>query len=120
MSVCVSPRTCSNYVRINRPSDHLETWERALCVGWGYMVGGDRGEMGYQGEQYCTGLGTQTLESEIYFLLATHSSVPAWENPRFATPGSVALPGSSVHGIFTGKNTGVSCHFLFQGIFPTQ
>ena len=21
---------------------------------------------------------------------------------------------------FRGKNTGVSCHFLFQGIFPTQ
>ena len=27
------------------------------------------------------------------------------------------LPGSSVHGIFPGKNTGVGC---FQGIFPTQ
>ena len=23
-------------------------------------------------------------------------------------------------GIFPGKNTGVSCHFFFQGIFPTQ
>ena len=29
-------------------------------------------------------------------------------------------PGSSVHGIFPGKNTGVGCHFLLQGIFPTQ
>ena len=28
--------------------------------------------------------------------------------------------GSSVHGIFPGKNTGVSCYFLLQGIFPTQ
>ena len=28
--------------------------------------------------------------------------------------------GSSVHGIFPGKNTGVGCHFLLQGIFPTQ
>ena len=27
--------------------------------------------------------------------------------------------GSSVHGIFPGKSTGVSCHFLLQGIFPT-
>ena len=25
-------------------------------------------------------------------------------------------PGSSVHGIFQGKNTGVGCHFLLQGI----
>ena len=29
-------------------------------------------------------------------------------------------PGSYVHGIFPGKNTGVGCHFLLQGIFPTQ
>ena len=28
-------------------------------------------------------------------------------------------PGSSIHGIL-GKNTGVGCHFPFQGIFPTQ
>ena len=29
-------------------------------------------------------------------------------------------PGSSVHGDSPGKNTGVSCHFLLQGIFLTQ
>ena len=29
-------------------------------------------------------------------------------------------PGSSIHGIFPGKNTGVGCHFLLQEIFPTQ
>ena len=28
--------------------------------------------------------------------------------------------GSSVHGIFPGKNTGVGCHSLLQGIFPNQ
>ena len=27
--------------------------------------------------------------------------------------------GSSVHGDFSGKNTGMGCHALFQGIFPT-
>ena len=31
-----------------------------------------------------------------------------------------SLPGSSVHGIFPGKNTGVGCHFLLQEILPTQ
>ena len=31
-----------------------------------------------------------------------------------------SLPGSSVHGILPGKNTGVGCHFLLQGIFQTQ
>ena len=29
-------------------------------------------------------------------------------------------PGSSVHGIFSGKNTVAGCHFLLQRIFPTQ
>ena len=29
-------------------------------------------------------------------------------------------PGSSVHGIFSEKNTGADCHFLFQGISPVQ
>ena len=29
-------------------------------------------------------------------------------------------PGSSIHGSFLGKNTGAGCHFLLQGIFPTQ
>ena len=29
-------------------------------------------------------------------------------------------PGSSVHGDSLGKNTGVGCHALLQGIFPTQ
>ena len=31
-----------------------------------------------------------------------------------------ALPGSSAHGIFAGKNAGVGCHFLLQRIFQTQ
>ena len=29
-------------------------------------------------------------------------------------------PGSSVHGDSPDKNTGVDCHDLLQGIFPTQ
>ena len=29
-------------------------------------------------------------------------------------------PGSIDHEIFPGKNNGVDCHFLLQGIFPTQ
>ena len=31
-----------------------------------------------------------------------------------------SLPDFSVHGIFSGKNTGVGCHVLLQGIFLTQ
>ena len=35
-------------------------------------------------------------------------------------PMDCSLPGTSVHGDSPGKNTGVGCHALSQGIFPTQ
>ena len=35
-------------------------------------------------------------------------------------PMDCSLPGSSVHGDSPLKNTGVCCHALLQGIFPTQ
>ena len=35
-------------------------------------------------------------------------------------PMDCSLPGSSVPGDSPGKNTGVDCHALLQGIFPTQ
>ena len=40
--------------------------------------------------------------------------------PTLCDPVDCSLPGSSVHGIFPGKNTGMDCHFLLQEIFPTQ
>ena len=38
----------------------------------------------------------------------------------YCDPIDCSLLGSSVHEILPGKNTGVGCHFLLQGIFPTQ
>ena len=35
-------------------------------------------------------------------------------------PMDYSLPGSSVHKDSPGKNTGVGCHFLLQGIFPGE
>ena len=35
-------------------------------------------------------------------------------------PMDCGLPGSSVHGDSPGKNTGVACHALLQGLFPAQ
>ena len=37
--------------------------------------------------------------------------------PTLCDPTDCSLPGFSIHGIFPGKNTGVGCHFLLQGIF---
>ena len=46
--------------------------------------------------------------------LVAQSCLTLW-NPLDCSP-----PGSSVHGDSPGKNTGVGCHALLQGIFPTQ
>ena len=40
--------------------------------------------------------------------------------PTLCDPMDCSPPGSSVHGDSPGKNTGVGCHALLQGIFPTQ
>ena len=40
--------------------------------------------------------------------------------PTLCDPMDCSLPGSSVYGDSPGKNTGVGCHALFQGIFLTQ
>ena len=47
--------------------------------------------------------------------MATHSSILAWRITMDCSP-----LGSSVHGDSPGKNTGVGCNALLQGIFPTQ
>ena len=39
--------------------------------------------------------------------------------PTLYDPVDFSLPGSSVHEILQGKNAGVGCHSLLQGIFPT-
>ena len=40
--------------------------------------------------------------------------------PTLCDPMDYSLPGSSVHGDSPGKNSGVDCHALLQGIFPIQ
>ena len=46
--------------------------------------------------------------------LVTHSC------PTLCDPMDHSPPGSSVHGDSPGKTTGVGCHALLQGLFPTQ
>ena len=40
--------------------------------------------------------------------------------PTVCKPMDYSPPGSSVHGDSSGKNTGVGCHALLQGVFPSQ
>jgi len=50
-----------------------------------------------------------------YLLCLVTQSCLTLCNPKDCSP-----PGSSVHGDSPGSNTGVGCHALLQGIFPTQ
>ena len=40
--------------------------------------------------------------------------------PTLCNPLDRSLPGSSIHGDSSGKNTGLGCHFFLQGIFLNQ
>ena len=53
--------------------------------------------------------------AEICFLCCAMSLQPCPCDPMDCSP-----PGSSVHGASPGRNTGVGCHALLQGIFQTQ
>ena len=44
----------------------------------------------------------------------------AQSSPTLCDPMDCSSPGSSVHWDSPGKNTGVGCHAIFQGIFLTQ
>ena len=57
--------------------------------------------------------------TQYIFLFALLCFVPQ-SCPTLFNPVNYSLPGSSVHGDSLGKNTGVGCHALLQGIFPTQ
>ena len=56
-----------------------------------------------------------TTEPPGLLLLLSHSVMS-----NILQPMDCNLPGSSVHGDSPGKNTGVGCHALLQGIFLTQ
>ena len=55
------------------------------------------------------------MDTLCYVLCLVIQLCPTLCNPMDCSP-----PGSSVHGDSPGKNTGVGCHALLQGIFPTQ
>ena len=56
----------------------------------------------------------------VTYPLSIHVCLPLNHVPILCDPMDYSLPGSAVHEIFPGKNTGVGCHFLLQGIFLTQ
>ena len=83
-----------------------ESLEHEQRSGWPLQVGNDQ-------LRATTKLILPQLR-ECRAVLVTHSC------PTLCDPVDCSPPGSSAHGDSPGKNTGVVCHALLQGIFPTQ
>ena len=56
-------------------------------------------------------------ETFLYSIICCAKSL---SHVQLCDPMDCSPPGSSVHGDFPGKNTGVGCHVLLQGIFQIQ
>ena len=65
-----------------------------------------------------TGEVSQKEKKQIMYAAAAAESLPSC--PILCDPMDCSPPGSSVCGDSPGKNSGVGCHALLQGIFPTQ
>ena len=102
---------CFNQFPIKRPlfSNHL-LWARA-SVGYSDL---------YQlAPEYVEEVDSLVKGKAFDILMCIHAkSLQLY--PTLCNPMDCSPPGSSVHGIFQERNTGVGCHFLLQGIFPTQ
>ena len=67
--------------------------------------------------------GKRSLNQDRIYLLSSHHFLFMHLDPPLTSklnPVDQSPLGSSVHGDSPGKNTGVGCHSLLQGIFPTQ
>ena len=57
-----------------------------------------------------------TTRRSLYWFVCMHTMLGL----TLCNPMDCSLPGTSIHEISPGKNTGVGCHFLLQGIFPNR
>ena len=63
---------------------------------------------------------TYILLPIFFFQSCKSESVSCLVLSNSCDPMNYSLPGSSVHGILQARILEWGCHFLFQGIFPTQ
>ena len=70
--------------------------------------------VGRKGQPCWEGRGLSRGKAVNWVCLVTQSC------PSLCDPTDYSPPDSSVHGDSPSKNTGVGCHTLLQGIFPTQ
>ena len=56
----------------------------------------------------------------FYYIALCAVCLVTWSCPTLCDPMDCSLPGFCVRGNSPGKNTGIGCHALLQGIFLTQ
>ena len=66
------------------------------------------------------GIATKLHKKELQFSLVILDCLVTQSCLSLCNPLDCSTPGSSIHEIFSGKNTGVGCHFLLQGIIPSS
>ena len=93
------------------PQPNWPNWAVLICTVWEHSL--LWGSAGIKGKNNTGAM--FFLSSTCCVLCLVAQSCPALCEPMDCSP-----PGSSVHGDSPGKNTGVGCHPLLQGIFPTQ
>ena len=92
-----------------RPAGWKDVWREVQGFGAGLVCGGSLDL------EFVLLVCITFLLTDLYILRLVDQSCQALCNPVDCSP-----PGSSVHGDSLGKNTGVGCHALLQGSFPTQ
>ena len=92
-------------------------WSRSVLVGWGILICSicDFHKYSHHGWLKATNLILLNVKWESAVLCLVSQLCPTLCDSM-----DCSLPGSSVHGDSPSKNTGVGCHVLLQGIFPTQ
>ena len=74
---------------------------------------------GFTGE-FSQNSGTDTFNLTKLFQKAEKEEILPQLTLTLCDPMDCSLPDFTIHGIFPGRSAGVGCHFLLQGIFPTQ
>ena len=109
---------CGKFLEMGVPN-HVTCLLRNLCAGKKATVKTRHGTMYW----FKTGKGVQRLYGECHYgyltLMCYVLSCPVMSH-SLQPLGLYSLPGSPVHQDSPGKYTGVGCHVLLQGIFPTQ
>ena len=98
------------------PYINLNVNQNTIPEMWNFLVGSLRKIQ----TENCSCLYSSSISCAFWIKLTTCVCVVSQSRPTLWNRMDCSPSGSSVHGDFPSKNTGMVCHALFQEIFPTQ